>query len=104
MILGALLLGMGVLTVLIGIVADLIAVNRQLLEKLLAQHAAAGGRAGRTRAAVGRAGAAPRSSPDRPPARSHGHDPLAPPAGRADRRRQPLSQVHARATRSPAFW
>jgi glycosyltransferase involved in cell wall biosynthesis len=34
-ILGALLLGMGVLTGLIGIVADLIAVNRRLLEKLL---------------------------------------------------------------------
>ncbi len=34
-ILGALLLGMGVLTGLIGMVADLIAVNRRLLEKLL---------------------------------------------------------------------
>ncbi len=34
-ILGALLLGMGVLTGLIGIVADLIAINRRLLEKLL---------------------------------------------------------------------
>ena len=35
-ILSALLIGMGVLTGLIGIVADLIAVNRKLLEKLLA--------------------------------------------------------------------
>lgn len=34
-ILGALLLGMGVLTGLIGLVADLIAINRRLLEKLL---------------------------------------------------------------------
>ena len=41
-ILGALLIGMGVLTGLIGIVADLIAVNRRLLEKLLAQQAGAG--------------------------------------------------------------
>jgi glycosyltransferase involved in cell wall biosynthesis len=36
-ILAALLVGMGVLTGLIGILADLIAVNRRLLEKLLAQ-------------------------------------------------------------------
>ena len=35
-ILSALLVGMGVFTGLIGIVADLIAVNRELLEKLLA--------------------------------------------------------------------
>jgi hypothetical protein len=34
-ILSALLIGMGVFTGLIGIVADLIAVNRRLLEKLL---------------------------------------------------------------------
>jgi len=34
-ILGALLMGMGVQTGLIGIVADLVAVNRRLLEKLL---------------------------------------------------------------------
>jgi glycosyltransferase involved in cell wall biosynthesis len=40
-ILGALLIGMGVLTGLIGILADLIAVNRRLLEKLLAQQAPA---------------------------------------------------------------
>ncbi|MGH6945411.1 MAG: glycosyltransferase family 2 protein, partial [Geminicoccaceae bacterium] len=36
-ILGALLMGMGVLAALIGVVADLIAVNRRLLEKLLAR-------------------------------------------------------------------
>ena len=35
-ILSALLIGMGVFTGLIGVVADLIAVNRRLLEKLLA--------------------------------------------------------------------
>jgi glycosyltransferase involved in cell wall biosynthesis len=40
-ILSALLIGMGVLTGLIGILADLIAVNRRLLEKLLAREAAA---------------------------------------------------------------
>jgi hypothetical protein len=39
-ILSALLTGMGVLVALIGIVADLIAVNRRLLEKLLAQQQA----------------------------------------------------------------
>jgi glycosyltransferase involved in cell wall biosynthesis len=44
-ILGALLLGMGVLTGLIGILADLIAVNRQLLEKLLDLQQVAGPRA-----------------------------------------------------------
>jgi hypothetical protein len=38
-ILAALLTGMGVLTGLIGILADLISVNRRLLEKLLAEHA-----------------------------------------------------------------
>jgi glycosyltransferase involved in cell wall biosynthesis len=38
-ILSALLTGMGVLTGLIGILADLISVNRRLLEKLLARHA-----------------------------------------------------------------
>ena len=32
-------MGMGVFTALIGVVADLIAVNRQLLEKLLLQQA-----------------------------------------------------------------
>lgn len=36
-ILSSLLMGMGVFTGLIGIVADLISVNRKLLEKLLAQ-------------------------------------------------------------------
>jgi glycosyltransferase involved in cell wall biosynthesis len=40
-ILGALLTGMGVLVALIGIVADLIAVNRRLLEKVLASQQAA---------------------------------------------------------------
>jgi hypothetical protein len=39
-ILGALLTGMGVLVALIGIVADLIAVNRRLLEKVLAHQQA----------------------------------------------------------------
>jgi hypothetical protein len=41
-ILSALLLGMGVFTGLIGIVADLIAVNRELLEKLLASERSRG--------------------------------------------------------------
>jgi len=40
-ILSALLIGMGVLTGLIGLLADLIAVNRRLLEKLLARQATA---------------------------------------------------------------
>ena len=40
-ILSALLIGMGVLTGLIGMLADLIAVNRRLLEKLLAQQTTA---------------------------------------------------------------
>ena len=40
-ILSALLTGMGVLVALIGIVADLIAVNRRLLEKVLAHQQAA---------------------------------------------------------------
>jgi len=39
-ILSALLMGMGVFTALIGVLADLIAVNRRLLEKLLVQQAA----------------------------------------------------------------
>jgi glycosyltransferase involved in cell wall biosynthesis len=43
-ILSALLIGMGVFTGLIGILADLIAVNRKLLEKLLAREATAAGR------------------------------------------------------------
>jgi glycosyltransferase involved in cell wall biosynthesis len=42
-ILSALLTGMGVLIALIGIVADLIAVNRRLLEKVLAQQQASAG-------------------------------------------------------------
>jgi glycosyltransferase involved in cell wall biosynthesis len=41
-VLSALLIGMGVFTGLIGVVADLIAVNRKLLEKLLARERAAG--------------------------------------------------------------
>jgi hypothetical protein len=43
-ILSALLIGMGVFTGLIGILADLIAVNRRLLEKLLAREATAADR------------------------------------------------------------
>src|ERR671918_281824 len=43
-ILSALLIGMGVFTGLIGILADLIAVNRELLEKLLAREATPAGR------------------------------------------------------------
>jgi glycosyltransferase involved in cell wall biosynthesis len=43
-ILSALLIGMGVFTGLIGILADLIAVNRKLLEKLLTREATAAGR------------------------------------------------------------
>ena len=43
-ILSALLIGMGVFTGLIGILADLIAVNRKLLEKLLAREATPAGR------------------------------------------------------------
>jgi hypothetical protein len=43
-ILAALLIGMGAFTGLIGILADLIAVNRKLLEKLLAREATAAGR------------------------------------------------------------
>ena len=51
-IVSALLIGMGVFTGLIGVVADLIAVNRELLEKLLARershgHAAPPARSGR---------------------------------------------------------
>ena len=42
MILSALLIGMGVFTGLIGVVADLIAVNRELLEKLLARERSQG--------------------------------------------------------------
>jgi glycosyltransferase involved in cell wall biosynthesis len=52
-VLSALLMGMGVFTGLIGVVADLIAVNRQLMEKLLVQQqsdATAGTRAARTEA------------------------------------------------------
>ena len=53
-ILCALLLGMGVFTGLIGIVADLIAVNRRLLEKLLALQQAGAGESAAPRSATRR--------------------------------------------------
>ena len=60
--LSALLIGMGVFTGLIGIVADLIAVNRKLLEKLLARERAAGNGVDR----AGATAAASRGAPSRP--------------------------------------
>ncbi len=107
-IMSALLISMGVFTGLIGIVADLIAVNRRLLEKLLVgsspprSPSAAPGAAHRPAAA---SRAPPRSRagpvPSEPGAQTMSAS--LPAARRDDHRRQRLSQVHdAQSAGAPA--
>ena len=106
-ILGALLIGMGVLTGLIGIVADLIAVNRRLLEKLLDLQQAAP-RASRPARRAGAPAASHRppsaAVAPRPGAADARADSAPLPADPGDdRRRQRLSQIHhPQSARAPA--